>query len=288
MSDDEAIDRLASDLEDRWREVATLSDSLVVGKFSNLPPTPERLLVAMSEALRLPHRLVEEIDVDWNDAVVTFSQECNSIGVFSCRLRCAAVAVEQLLADELPASARAELASRMFAATYLALEAVARRTASLLSDAAFHSDVCGLPNRRALENDLHEHASRDAEEVIHFVFIDMDGLKTLNDTLGHDAGDVALRSLTEALSSSVGASQRAYHLSGDEFALVDFEGGDPVDLAKQMESIFEKSPERFSYGIASLHDDTDDVHKLKDLADNRMKNQKIARRKEGKLAERGQ
>jgi len=95
MSDDEAIDRLASDLEDRWREVATLSDSLVVGKFSNLPPTPERLLVAMSEALRLPHRLVEEIDVDWNDAVVTFSQECNSIGVFSCRLRCAAVAVEQ-------------------------------------------------------------------------------------------------------------------------------------------------------------------------------------------------
>ena len=48
----------------------------------------------------------------------------------------------------------------------------------------------------------------------------MDNLKTLNDTLGHEAGDVALKLLAGALRSGLRRGDNAYRLGGDEFAVV--------------------------------------------------------------------
>ena len=48
----------------------------------------------------------------------------------------------------------------------------------------------------------------------------MDNLKTVNDTLGHEAGDLALRLLADALRTGLRRSDEAYRLGGDEFAVV--------------------------------------------------------------------
>ena len=49
---------------------------------------------------------------------------------------------------------------------------------------------------------------------------DMDNLKTVNDTRGHDAGDKALQRLADALRSQLRRTDDAYRIGGDEFAIV--------------------------------------------------------------------
>jgi diguanylate cyclase (GGDEF)-like protein len=52
------------------------------------------------------------------------------------------------------------------------------------------------------------------------ILCDMDNLKELNDTLGHEAGDLALRLLADALQAGLRRNDEAYRLGGDEFGVV--------------------------------------------------------------------
>ena len=60
----------------------------------------------------------------------------------------------------------------------------------------------------------------------------MDNLKTLNDTLGHEAGDVALQLLAGALRSGLRRGDDAYRLGGDEFAVV-LPGANRLDAERE-------------------------------------------------------
>ena len=51
-------------------------------------------------------------------------------------------------------------------------------------------------------------------------YLDMNGLKQINDTLGHDSGDLALKSYFHAITSAVGEQGEAYRLGGDEVLVV--------------------------------------------------------------------
>ena len=68
---------------------------------------------------------------------------------------------------------------------------------SRLSTLAFEDPLTGLPNRRAAEERLEQLAAR--AEPVSLLLGDLDGLKTINDKLGHDAGDAALRATADAL-----------------------------------------------------------------------------------------
>jgi diguanylate cyclase (GGDEF)-like protein len=87
---------------------------------------------------------------------------------------------------------------------------------------ATHDPLTSLPNRRALLARLPQEVetSRRSEDGFSLVLCDMDNLKTLNDTLGHEAGDVALKLLAGALRSGLRRGDDAYRLGGDEFAVV--------------------------------------------------------------------
>lgn len=93
--------------------------------------------------------------------------------------------------------------------------AVAERLAS--TDA-----LTGLANRRGLERQLAaaDAAARDAGEPYALVALDADGLKRVNDTLGHDAGDGVLRAIGEALTSMLRPFDTAARLGGDEFVVL--------------------------------------------------------------------
>jgi diguanylate cyclase (GGDEF)-like protein len=95
-------------------------------------------------------------------------------------------------------------------------------TRRLLEQAALNDGLTGLRNRRAFDADL----TRDlAEAVRHgfpvsLIMVDVDGLKTVNDLQGHEAGDALLRAAGAALARNFRASDRAYRLGGDEFAVL--------------------------------------------------------------------
>jgi diguanylate cyclase (GGDEF)-like protein len=91
-----------------------------------------------------------------------------------------------------------------------------------LQHQAFHDPVTGLANR-ALFVERVRHAvarSRRDEDGIGVVFVDLDDFKTVNDSLGHAAGDQVLIEVAQRLTGSIRASDTAARFGGDEFAIL--------------------------------------------------------------------
>ncbi|HEV2874855.1 MAG TPA: diguanylate cyclase [Thermoleophilaceae bacterium] len=116
----------------------------------------------------------------------------------------------------LPTRARLQ-ALRLFANQAVAALRAADQTVRLRHEAT-HDTLTGLPNRRAFRRRL----AREMEGGDRFALVlcDMDNLKLVNDTHGHEAGDRALQMLASALQSGLRRSDEAYRLGGDEFGVV--------------------------------------------------------------------
>jgi diguanylate cyclase (GGDEF)-like protein len=114
--------------------------------------------------------------------------------------------------------------------------AIAVRNATLyaeMQEIAARDKLTGLYNRRLFEEQFDAavaRAHRHGEDLTLLV-ADLDGLKRINDFGGHPAGDEALRTLAEALRTSVRAGDVACRLGGDEFALI-LPGSTPADAVK--------------------------------------------------------
>jgi diguanylate cyclase (GGDEF)-like protein/PAS domain S-box-containing protein len=96
-----------------------------------------------------------------------------------------------------------------------------------LAHQAFHDPITGLANR-ALFRDRVDHAlerqTRD-DQPVSVLFMDLDDFKTINDSLGHAAGDRMLTEVGERLKGCLRAADTAARLGGDEFAIL-LEGGE--------------------------------------------------------------
>ncbi|GGO35890.1 GGDEF domain-containing protein [Deinococcus humi] len=92
-----------------------------------------------------------------------------------------------------------------------------------------HQDpLTDLPNRRALERDL-AHAVTEPSRNWRLAVVDVDGLKSVNDRLGHAAGDDLLRRFAHGFAAGAGPDGQVYRISGDEFALLFGEGQLPAE-----------------------------------------------------------
>jgi diguanylate cyclase (GGDEF)-like protein len=95
---------------------------------------------------------------------------------------------------------------------------------------AYADPLTGLGNRRALDERLDAAVERGGELAI--AFCDLDALKQINDTRGHDAGDCAIRRAADALATAAEghAGASVCRVGGDEFCVV-LEGGDAAAAA---------------------------------------------------------
>jgi len=117
----------------------------------------------------------------------------------------------------LPSHARLQ-ALRLFANQAVAALQSADQAVRLRHE-ALHDTLTGLPNRRAFMARLAREAAQ-AGDGFALILCDMDNLKDVNDTFGHEAGDLALRLLGDALQTGLRRSDEAYRLGGDEFGVV--------------------------------------------------------------------
>ncbi|MDZ4201970.1 MAG: EAL domain-containing protein [Gallionella sp.] len=98
---------------------------------------------------------------------------------------------------------------------------------------AFYDSLTGLPNRRLLTDKLQAVMSECTANGQHgaLIFLDLDQFKTLNDTKGHDVGDLLLLEVSQRLRSGVADSDVVGRLGGDEFVVVLRELGAGMDAA---------------------------------------------------------
>ncbi|MGC5771769.1 GGDEF domain-containing protein [Paenibacillus pabuli] len=104
----------------------------------------------------------------------------------------------------------------------------------VMQNLAHYDQLTGLPNRTALEVYLEESLeSESTDHTLTFLYIDLDGFKSVNDTLGHQTGDILLQKVAQRLSSLKQDKGITVRLGGDEFLIVLRSAGeDPRDEAR--------------------------------------------------------
>lgn len=158
---------------------------------------------------------------------------------------------------------------------------------------ALHDELTGLPNRRHFDDRLHSlllHAEQEHHSVSVFT-LDLNGFKQVNDTLGHDAGDILLKSVAMSLTTTAKPLGLVARQGGDEFSVI-VAGADELEklhirklLLEAVEEPVNLGPayaERVvrvsaSIGVATFPQDAEEQGALMRLADQRMYEQKTLR-----------
>jgi diguanylate cyclase (GGDEF)-like protein len=104
------------------------------------------------------------------------------------------------------------------------------RSIARLKHDARHDSLTGLPNRAAIFEKLDAAIEQvRPESPLGVFFVDLDGLKALNDTLGHDVADEMLREVAQRLTASVRAEDFVGRFGGDEFIVIAENVGEPTE-----------------------------------------------------------
>jgi diguanylate cyclase (GGDEF)-like protein len=159
----------------------------------------------------------------------------------------------------------------------------ARRIANQMAHTAKHDSLTGLPNR-LLFNDRVNQAiafARRHKKQLAILFLDLDGFKHINDSLGHSAGDRLLQSVAKRLVDCGRASDTVSRQGGDEFVVLLSEVAQPEDAAIAARRILQAVAETHllaehevqvstSIGVSVYPDDGKDAETLIKNADTAM------------------
>lgn len=149
-----------------------------------------------------------------------------------------------------------------------------------MENLAFYDPLTGLANRRLFKNRLEKAVKsvlRSGSSMA-LMFLDMDQFKRINDTLGHDAGDILLKEVSNRLSATVRENDTVSRIGGDEFTILLTDVHHTSDvlvvaeklllaLAKPIRIRGQDIVTTVSIGITLTPDDSTDVNTLMKNAD---------------------
>jgi diguanylate cyclase (GGDEF)-like protein len=125
-----------------------------------------------------------------------------------------------------------------------------KRSEEMIWQQANFDALTGLPNRRMFQDRL-EHeikkSHRDGSPLA-LMFIDLDKFKEVNDTLGHDKGDILLSEAAQRISACVRESDTVARLGGDEFTIILSELNDPSIIERIAQAIIDALVAPFKLG----------------------------------------
>jgi diguanylate cyclase (GGDEF)-like protein/PAS domain S-box-containing protein len=122
-----------------------------------------------------------------------------------------------------------------------------------LAHQAFHDPVTDLANRALFAERVRHAVARARREHngLAVIFLDLDDFKTINDSLGHAAGDQVLREVAQRLDANIRSSDTAARFGGDEFAILMEDVGSAQEAADTAERILT------ALGVPMMVDQTD-------------------------------
>ncbi len=151
-----------------------------------------------------------------------------------------------------------------------------------LAHFSLHDSLTGLNNRAAFDQDIQK--LQDYAGPIGIMIGDVDGLKIINDTFGHSAGDNLLRSAASLIRQSLSKEAKIYRLGGDEFVVV-FLGVEESELERASNIIkanvvhhnqnSHKVALNISLGFSHVNTGSCNIEKLIKEADRKMYREKL-------------
>jgi diguanylate cyclase (GGDEF)-like protein/PAS domain S-box-containing protein len=109
-----------------------------------------------------------------------------------------------------------------------------RQTEAQLNFLAHHDPLTGLPNRLLFNDRLEQtlERARREQEMCALIFLDLDGFKIINDTMGHSSGDLLLQNVAARIRTTLRRGDTAARLGGDEFVVILEKVARPEDAAQ--------------------------------------------------------
>jgi len=120
---------------------------------------------------------------------------------------------------------------------------------------AYYDSLTGLPNRNLMNDRLAvvlAHATRDQEQVA-IMFLDLDNFKTINDSLGHEAGDRLLQQASKRIKDSLRQADTVARMGGDEFIILTPGIRHSDDAAKLAQKLIDLLAQPFKIGDNELY-----------------------------------
>lgn len=120
---------------------------------------------------------------------------------------------------------------------------------------AYHDPLTNLPNRALVMNRLEQSlaAAQRHDRVLAILFVDLDRFKTINDTLGHSAGDLLLQQVGKRLTAAVRKDDTVGRLGGDEFLILVSDLNSAEDSSHVVEKLQAALEQPFEVAEQRLH-----------------------------------
>ena len=141
---------------------------------------------------------------------------------------------------------------------------------------AMTDELTRLFNRRSYEEDLASYRENGLDKDFIILSADVNGLKKVNDTIGHAAGDELIKGAADCLVLAIGNKGKVYRTGGDEFIAL-IHADNPQKICADIESCVNEWHGKFSesltisIGVAAYADNQDlNVNELEKKADNEM------------------
>jgi diguanylate cyclase (GGDEF)-like protein len=130
-----------------------------------------------------------------------------------------------------------------------------KRMEDRVNHMAFHDELTSLPNRLMLSQRLDQALSRHrrAGSPLAILFLDLDRFKVINDSLGHETGDVLLRQVADRLRTQSREGDTVARMGGDEFVVLIENYGNLPDICTRAQRLVEQLSAPYMLGSNDCH-----------------------------------